>query len=92
MSSLHNRSERLAKLLSLRAPLCLITNEARLLVRGLEEFDLEWGFGVENRWPALAIWGLACLCNQQESQIRDLKRQLRELKKLKKTEGKEVQA
>jgi hypothetical protein len=92
MSNIHDRSERLAKLLSLRAPLSLITNEARMLIRGQEESDLEWGFGIKSRWPALAIWGMACLCNQQESQIRDLKRQVRELKKRKKSEGQQVQS
>jgi hypothetical protein len=92
MSKIHSRSERLAKLLSLRAPLSLITNEARMLIRGHEESDLKYGFGFTSRWPALAIWGLACLCNEQDSEIRELKRQVRDFKKRKKSDGKDVQA
>jgi hypothetical protein len=76
------RCERLAILVSLKAPIKLLVNEAKLLLRENEEDDLTWGVlrGVV-RWRSLAIWSLVCLCKQNADEIVKLKRQVRELKK-----------
>jgi hypothetical protein len=84
MGSFQNRCERLTKLVELRAPVGLLVNESRMLLRDHEESDLIHGFyGV--RWQALAVWSLACLCNEQATEVRNLKREVRQLKKRQKS-------
>jgi hypothetical protein len=91
MGSYQSRCERLAKLAGLRAPSSLLVNEARMILRAHEEDDVAHGFyGV--RWGSLAIWALVCLCNEQATQVRELKRQVRTLKTRAKSEQKEAVA
>jgi hypothetical protein len=91
MGSHQNRCERLAKLVGLRAPVDLLVNEARMLRREHEEDDVAQGFyGV--RWGSLAIWALVCLCNEQATEVRELKRQVRQLKSRAKSQQKEAVA
>jgi hypothetical protein len=83
MGRFQTRCERLTKLVGLRAPVGMLVHEARMLLRSHEEDDLRLGFyGV--RWQSQAVWSLVCLCNEQASELRELKRELRRLKKLKK--------
>jgi len=87
------RGERIAKLVSLKAPIKLLVNEARMLLREHEEDDLTYGVlrGVV-RWRSLAIWSLVCLCKQNDDKILSLKRQVRELKKQAKKSTQEATA
>jgi hypothetical protein len=87
------RCERLAKLVSLKAPIKLLVHEARMLLREHEEDDLAWGVlpGVV-RWRSLVIWSLVCLCKQNADQILSLKRQVRELKQRAKQSTQETSA
>jgi hypothetical protein len=84
------RHERIAKLASLNAPINLLVNEARMLVRMDEECDLKYGMTI--RYRTMAIWSLVCLCKQNSDEILALKRQIRELKKREKASSKEAVA
>ncbi|MGA0207590.1 MAG: hypothetical protein ACO3LT_07345 [Ilumatobacteraceae bacterium] len=84
------RHERLAKLASLNAPINLLVNEARMLVRADEECDLKYGMTL--RYRTIAIWALVCLCKQNSDEIMALKRQIRDLKKRAKASAKEAVA